>query len=251
MNATQHLTFPPSLLLRADHGHRIVDRRSFMVGMGALVASPPAVEAQQVGKAYRIGTLTVSPADRAAHFIVAFEERLRELGYVKGSTITYEHRFAGGRTERLPEIARELSALNLDVIIAGNNASIAARLRSQPSRYLGKGSPLFQTGPHSLAICRGRPHLFSALPCRFTRGQRREPHVLGRRPDSCADRDDEREAEASRHHFAAHSFPSRRRAGDANASAATLRLTLSGATKLPGLRVGARSACCHARHCPR
>jgi ABC-type uncharacterized transport system substrate-binding protein len=92
----------------------------------SLILAPLAAEAQQAGKAYRIGTLTVSPADRAAHFIVAFEERLKELGYVKGSNITYEHRFAGGRTERLPEIARELAALNVDVIIAGNNASIAA-----------------------------------------------------------------------------------------------------------------------------
>jgi putative ABC transport system substrate-binding protein len=103
-----------------------MDRRTFFFGLTGTLAAPLAVKAQPAGKAYRIGTLTTSPADRASHFIVAFEERLRELGYVKGSNVTYEHRFAGGRTERLPEIARELAALNVDVIIAGNNASIAA-----------------------------------------------------------------------------------------------------------------------------
>jgi hypothetical protein len=82
-----------------------------------------ATGAQQAGKAYRIGTLTVSPAERASHFIMAFEERLRELEYLKGSNVIYEHRFADGRTERLSELAKELTALNVDVIIAGNNAS--------------------------------------------------------------------------------------------------------------------------------
>ena len=91
-----------------------------------LLAAPLAVDAQQPGKVYRIGTLTVSPAERASHFIKALEESLSELGYVKGSNMLYEHRFADGRTERLSELARELIALNVDVIIAGNNASIAA-----------------------------------------------------------------------------------------------------------------------------
>jgi putative ABC transport system substrate-binding protein len=103
-----------------------VNRRTFLCGLTLGTLSAPLAAEAQVGKAYRIGTLTVSPRDRAAHFIAAFEEQLKELGYVKGSTIVYEHRFAGGRTERLPEIARELAALNVDVIIAGNNASIAA-----------------------------------------------------------------------------------------------------------------------------
>src|SRR5713226_7361176 len=68
----------------------------------------------------------VSPADRASHFIKALEESLSGLGYVKGSNVLYEHRFADGRTERLSALAKELIALNVDVIIAGNNASIAA-----------------------------------------------------------------------------------------------------------------------------
>jgi putative ABC transport system substrate-binding protein len=105
-----------------------MDRRRFLLTSlaGALVVAPLPAEAQPAGKVYRIGTLTVSPADRALHFIMAFEERLGELGYAKGSNVAYEHRFADGRTERLPELARGLVALNVDVMIAGNNASIAA-----------------------------------------------------------------------------------------------------------------------------
>ena len=59
-------------------------------------------DAQQAGKVYRIGTLTVSPAERASHLLTAFEESLGRLGYTKGANVVYEHRFADGRTERLP-----------------------------------------------------------------------------------------------------------------------------------------------------
>ena len=92
----------------------------------SLILVPFAAAGQQAGTAYRIGTLTVSPATRSSHLIRAFEDALNELGYVKGSNIVYEHRFADGRLERLPELAKELAALKVDVVIAGNNASIAA-----------------------------------------------------------------------------------------------------------------------------
>ena len=98
-----------------------------------LLFTPLATEAQQAVKVYRIGTLSVSSAERASPVIItAFEERLRELGYVKGSNIIYEHRFASGRTERLPELANELAALKLDVIVAGANAAIAAARQAMP-----------------------------------------------------------------------------------------------------------------------
>jgi ABC-type uncharacterized transport system substrate-binding protein len=102
-------------------------RRQFITLLGgAVFAWPLAARGQQAGKVYRIGTITVSPAERASHLIMALEETLRELGYVKGSNAIYEHRFAGGRTERLSDLAKELTALNVDVIIAGPNATIAA-----------------------------------------------------------------------------------------------------------------------------
>jgi putative tryptophan/tyrosine transport system substrate-binding protein len=98
-----------------------------------LFFTPLAIEAQQAVRVYRIGTLSVSSAESGANAaIAAFEERLRELGYVKGSNVIYEHRFAGGRMDRLPELANELAALNLDVILAGANPAIAAARRAMP-----------------------------------------------------------------------------------------------------------------------
>ena len=44
----------------------------------------------------------------------------------------YEHRVAGGRMERLSELANELAALKLDVVLAGANAAIAAARQAMP-----------------------------------------------------------------------------------------------------------------------
>src|SRR5262245_58988083 len=60
--------------------------------------------------------------------MVSLTTGLRELGYVEGQNLAIEHRFAGGRIERLPELARELVQLKMDVIVAvAPNAIRAAR----------------------------------------------------------------------------------------------------------------------------
>jgi len=51
-----------------------------------LLFTPLAAEAQQAVKVYRIGTLSVSSAERASPPIKAFEEGLRELGYERVRT---------------------------------------------------------------------------------------------------------------------------------------------------------------------
>ena len=99
-----------------------MNRREFIPLLGSAAAWPITARAQ-VLKAYRIGTLTASAFESASHAIKAFEEGMAELGY---ENIIYEHRFGGGRLERLTDLAKELAALNVDVIVAGNNASISA-----------------------------------------------------------------------------------------------------------------------------
>ena len=103
----------------------MIDRRQLLIAMTSVVVAPLAAGAQ-AGRTYRIGTLTVSPADRSSHFLAALEETMGRLGYVKGSNVTYEHRFGDGRVERMPGLAAELVALRADAIVAGNNASISA-----------------------------------------------------------------------------------------------------------------------------
>src|SRR5688500_19590896 len=42
---------------------------------------------------------------------------LAELGYIEGQTLAIESRYADSRAERLPDLASELVALNLDVLV--------------------------------------------------------------------------------------------------------------------------------------
>jgi len=97
-----------------------------------LLAAPLPADAQQVGKAYRIGFLdfrlrstTTDPR------FVAFRQGLRELGYVKGQNLVLEYRSAKGKRERLPEVAAELVRLKVDVIVtAGSPRVIRAAKRA-------------------------------------------------------------------------------------------------------------------------
>src|ERR1041384_4968733 len=73
--------------------------------------------AQQAKKVYRLGVLEVtSTAGNVANFD-AFRQGLRELGYVEGQNLTIEYRSADGRSERFPELATELAALRVDLIV--------------------------------------------------------------------------------------------------------------------------------------
>jgi putative ABC transport system substrate-binding protein len=91
-----------------------------------LFALCSATEAQQVEKIYRVGVL--SPARPLAASVPAvvnlLPPMLRELGYIEGNNLKLEQRFAQGRAERLPELARELVHLKMDVIVAVSPTAI-------------------------------------------------------------------------------------------------------------------------------
>lgn len=58
----------------------------------------------------------------------AFQQRMRELGHEQGQGTNYEFRWAHGEPDRLPALAAELSALNVDTIVtAGTPAAFAAQ----------------------------------------------------------------------------------------------------------------------------
>jgi putative tryptophan/tyrosine transport system substrate-binding protein len=84
-----------------------------------LLGTPLITQAQQAGKVYRIGVLETGVL--RPHAWKAFRERLRELGYVEGQTITFETRWADGHDDRLPGLAAELVRLRVDVIVTGGN----------------------------------------------------------------------------------------------------------------------------------
>jgi len=91
-----------------------------------LLALGLSVQAQQPKKIAKIGYLVPSNAAAHAPNFEAFRQGMRELGYVEGKTFVLELRYAEGRFERLPELARELVGLKVDVIVTVSDGVIAA-----------------------------------------------------------------------------------------------------------------------------
>jgi len=91
-----------------------------------LTLSPLAGEAQQPGKVFRVGYLTVPSRETAQDVANAFKGGLRDLGLVEGQNIVVEYRFADGNVDRLPDLAAELVRLQVDVIVAGATPAVIA-----------------------------------------------------------------------------------------------------------------------------
>ncbi len=89
---------------------------------GAAVAWPLAARTE---KMYRVGVLNAGP-DSITPQWQAFEQGLREEGFVEGRNLIFEHRFAEGNLERLPAMAAELVGMDVDVIVVRGPAPMQA-----------------------------------------------------------------------------------------------------------------------------
>jgi putative ABC transport system substrate-binding protein len=109
----------------------MIRRREFITLLGGAAAAwPLAARAQQSGKVARIGFLGAASANAAgyANRIAAFRSGLRDLGYVEGTNLVIEYRWAEEKYERLPELAADLIRANVDVVVThGTPASVAAK----------------------------------------------------------------------------------------------------------------------------
>jgi ABC-type uncharacterized transport system substrate-binding protein len=102
-------------------------RRLLLVFLGlAILGLSPMAGAQRSSPSARLGVLLFGTPAGDPNF-TSFREGLRELGYVEGQNIVLEYRFAEGRPERLPDLARELVGLKPHVIFAlgGDVAPVA------------------------------------------------------------------------------------------------------------------------------
>jgi putative ABC transport system substrate-binding protein len=122
----------------------ISDLRLLISGLCALLfALCFPVQAQQPGKVYRIGFLrTAAPPES---YVEAFRQSLKELGYIEGKNIVLEYGWAGGKTDRLPELAAELVRLKVDIIVTdGTPPALAARKKSStiPVVMASSGDPV-------------------------------------------------------------------------------------------------------------
>ncbi len=92
------------------------------------------VRAQQSVRVPRVGVLSPGiSTELPAVQREPFERGLRELGWVPGSTVVIEYRYAEGRSARLAELATELVKLKVDVIVARSNPAVLAARRASGS----------------------------------------------------------------------------------------------------------------------
>jgi putative ABC transport system substrate-binding protein len=86
------------------------------------------IHAQSDAAGPRIGLLSPGTPESAAPVLAGLRQGLREHGYVEGTNITIESRFARDQFDRLPALARELIELPVDVLVTNvTQASIAAK----------------------------------------------------------------------------------------------------------------------------
>ena len=108
-----------------------MDRRTFVTLVaGTCLLEPLAVRAQQSGKVFRIGLLVPRTEPERADQIALESLRtgLRDLGWVEGKNLVIETRWAGVNPQRQRELAAELKALPVALILAlGTTAIRAAR----------------------------------------------------------------------------------------------------------------------------
>ncbi len=129
-----------------------MNRRTFLAGTGAVLLAAPLVAEAQQKRAARLGMLWArAPAPAQTE---AFEQGLRDLGWVKGQNVHFESRFADGALDRLPRLAAELVGLNVNVIVAvaaPETAAARQATKTIPIVFIVHGDPVGSGDVASLA----------------------------------------------------------------------------------------------------
>jgi putative tryptophan/tyrosine transport system substrate-binding protein len=110
-----------------------VARRTILRGGASaalLFGVPQPAVPQSAGRVYRVGCVWAVPAHLAGPYRGSLEQRLRELGWIEGRNIVYEHRFPNDPSEA-PALVDEVLKTGVDILVAANNRSVApARART-------------------------------------------------------------------------------------------------------------------------
>jgi putative ABC transport system substrate-binding protein len=105
----------------------------------AILVPPLVTNVQPAGKVYRIGFLRAGQPPPA--WVEAFQQGLREQGYIEGQNVSVEYRVTDGSLDPLPQLAEELVQSKVDVILASSSPpAVAAKKSDHVSAYCLCGS---------------------------------------------------------------------------------------------------------------
>ena len=122
-----------------------MDRRRFVLtSLAGVVATPLAVEAQRT--IARIGYLSTRSPNEAQSITAAFIRGLKEMGYVEGTNLAIEYRWAELQYDRLPALSSDLVRRQVAVIAAvgGAHSGLAAKAATAtiPIVFVSAGDPI-------------------------------------------------------------------------------------------------------------
>lgn len=105
------------------------DRRRVLgtLALSALTI-PLAGLAQETKELPRVGYLVSQDPD---YYFELFQGHMRQLGYVDGSNIVFERRYAKGELDRIPGLVEELMQKKVRVLVAPNNVAIEATRKAK------------------------------------------------------------------------------------------------------------------------
>jgi putative ABC transport system substrate-binding protein len=109
----------------------MIDRRTFINSLGLAALSVPLVtEAQQPGKVYQVGFVTLGPQPTKGGLWQSFIEAMRELNYVEGRNLLARLAIAEGNTDRMRDLIADLVQAKVDVIVTTSITETLAAKRA-------------------------------------------------------------------------------------------------------------------------
>jgi putative tryptophan/tyrosine transport system substrate-binding protein len=112
-----------------------VDRRGFLLtSLAGALAAPLFAGAQQATKVPRVGVLYPGGSVPLSLRMEAFRQGLRESGYVEGTSVAIESRYADGRGDRLAKLAADL--IQREVKVITTSGDLATRVVQQATTII-------------------------------------------------------------------------------------------------------------------
>jgi putative ABC transport system substrate-binding protein len=120
-------------------------RREFIAGLSGALVWPTAGWSQALSNIRRVAYLSGGTEAGDRDLLAAFIRGMRNLGYSEGQSFVLSSRYADGKFDRLPSLARELLTLGPDVLFVSTTpGSLAAKAAtaSVPIVFVGVADPV-------------------------------------------------------------------------------------------------------------